>query len=106
MTTTSHIGADTPRRGLAAKVRGDANYTADLKRPGMLYGRILRSPHAHARITRIDASAAMALPGVHAVLTHADVPSVPIDADLLILDPILRHVGDEVAVVVAEREST
>jgi CO/xanthine dehydrogenase Mo-binding subunit len=106
MTTASAIGAGTPRRGLAAKVRGDALYTADLKRPGMLHGRILRSPHPHARITDIDAARALALPGVHEVLTHLDVPPVRIDADLLVLDPILRHVGDEVAVVVADREST
>ena len=99
------IGESVPRAGLDAKVRGAADYTADLKRPGMLYGRILRSPHPHARIRRIDTSRAKALPGVHAVLTYRDVPQVRIDADLLPLDQRLRFVGDEVAVVAAERES-
>ena len=99
------IGESVPRAGLDAKVRGAADYTADLKRSGMLYGRILRSPHPYARIRRIDASRAKALPGVHAVLTYQDVPQVRIDADLLPLDQTLRFIGDEVAVVAAERES-
>jgi xanthine dehydrogenase molybdenum-binding subunit len=99
------VGESVPRTGLDAKVRGAAEYTADLKRPGMLYGRILRSLQPHARIRSIDASKAAALPGVHAVITHRDVPQVRIDADLLPLDQMLRFVGDEVAVVAAERES-
>lgn len=100
------IGQSLPRVGLDAKVNGGADYTADLKRPGMLYGRILRSPHAHARIVRIDASRALALPGVHAVVTFEDVPpDVRIDADLAPLDRTLRFVGDEVAVVAADSES-
>jgi len=99
------VGVSVPRIGLDAKVRGQALYTADLRRPGMLYGRVLRSPHAHARILRIDASKALQLPGVHAVITWEDVPNVRIDADLLPLDRVLRFVGDEVAVVAAERES-
>ncbi len=105
MTSPAFIGEPVPRIGLDAKVRGEAEYTADLKRPGMLFGRILRSPHPHARIRSIDTSRAMALPGVHAVLTHLDVPNARIDADLLALDQILRFVGDEVAVIAAERES-
>ncbi len=71
----------------------------------MLYGRILRSPHPHARIRAIDASKAKALPGVHAVLTYQDVPQIRIDADLLPFDQTVRFVGDEVAVVAAERET-
>ncbi|HWC30671.1 MAG TPA: molybdopterin cofactor-binding domain-containing protein, partial [Dehalococcoidia bacterium] len=105
MTNQALIGASVPRTGLDAKVRGAAEYTADLKRPGMLYGKILRSPHPHARIRSIDVSRALALPGVHAALTYHDVPDVRIDADLLPLDQTLRFVGDEVAVVAAERES-
>ena len=105
MTNQTVIGASVPRTGLDAKVRGAAEYTADLKRPGMLYGRILRSPHPHARIRSIDTSKALALPGVHAVLTYEDVPDARLDADLLPLDQTLRFVGDEVAVVAAERES-
>ena len=56
------------------KVTGRAMYGADLKLPGMLYGKILRSPHAHARILTIDTSAAEKLPGVTAVMTSADLP--------------------------------
>ncbi len=99
------VGVAVPRLGLAEKVQGRARYTADLKRPGMLYGRVLRSPHAHARITHVEVSAASRLPGVHAVLTHADVPLVRLDADLLPLDAVVRFVGDEVAVVAAESEA-
>jgi CO/xanthine dehydrogenase Mo-binding subunit len=103
--TFSTVGQSVDRIGLAAKVTGASEYTADLKLPGMLYGRVLRSPHAHARVLSIDASEALRLPGVHAVLTWQDVPDRRIDADLLALDPVLRFVGDEVAVVAAERES-
>src|SRR6266581_2744436 len=99
------VGTVVPRMGLVDKVQGKTRYTADLKRPGMLYGCVLRSPHAHARIINIDVSEATRLPGVHAVLTYRDVPAVRIDADLLPLDAIVRFVGDEVAVVAAESET-
>ena len=102
--TLTVVGTNVARIGLADKVTGAALYTADLKRPNMLHGKVLRSPHAHARIVRIDVSQALQLPGVHGVLTYADVPQVGIDRDLLSLDPVLRFVGDEVAVVAAERE--
>ena len=58
------------------KVMGRARYAADIHLPGMLHGKILRSPHAHARIRNIDASRALALPGVKAVVTSADLPDV------------------------------
>lgn len=103
--TLAVVGSDVARFGLAEKTRGAALYTADLKRPGMLYGRVLRSPHAHARVLSINASRALQLPGVHAVLTYEDTPRVNIDADLLPLDPVVRFVGDEVAVVAAESEA-
>ena len=81
------IGESVTRTGLEAKVRGAAEYTADLKRPGMLYGRILRSPHPHARIRSIDVSKAA---GAAAASTpssrYKDVPHVRIDADLVPLD--------------------
>src|SRR5262245_21536117 len=99
------VGVSVPRLGLAEKVRGQARYTADLKRPGMLYGRVLRSPHAHARIIYLDTSEAERVPGVHAVLTYQDVPQRRIDADLLPLEPVLRFVGDEIALVAAEHEA-
>ena len=61
------------------KVTGRALYGADLKLPGMLYGKVLRSPHAHARIKSIDTSAAEKLPGVKAVMTAADLPQQKFD---------------------------
>src|SRR3990172_1426291 len=67
------IGKPAPRVEGALKVTGAARYTADVALPGTLWGKSLHSPYAHARIRRIDASAARALPGVHAVLTGEDV---------------------------------
>src|SRR5277367_4025242 len=58
------------------KVMGRANFGADMKMPGMLHGRIKRSPHPHASILKIDTSKALALPGVRAVVTSADFPEI------------------------------
>ena len=58
------------------KVTGRANFGADMKMPGMLHGRVKRSPYPHARIVKIDASKALALPGVRAVVTSADFPEI------------------------------
>ncbi|HCP24782.1 MAG: xanthine dehydrogenase family protein molybdopterin-binding subunit [SAR202 cluster bacterium] len=68
------VGSTPVRHDGADKVTGRARYGADTNMPGMLYGKILRSPHAHAVIKSVDASAAEALPGVHAVVTSADWP--------------------------------
>src|SRR2546425_2167410 len=68
------IGASPARADAWEKVRGRPIYAGDLALAGMLHGRIVRSPYASARIVRIDTNAAGALPGVAAVLTHADVP--------------------------------
>src|ERR1043166_2358366 len=68
------VGTRPVRPDGVPKVTGRALYGADLAMPGMLTGRILRSPHAHARIRSIDTSKAAALPGVKAVLTSADLP--------------------------------
>ena len=64
------IGRATPRIDAVERVTGKATYTNDIRLPGMLFGRILRSPHPHARIRSIDVSKARALPGVKAVITH------------------------------------
>ena len=69
------IGGSPTRADAWEKVRGAPIYAGDFALPGMLYGRIVRSPYASARIARIDIEAARALPGVVAVLTHADVPN-------------------------------
>lgn len=68
------IGTRPVRPDGVDKVTGRAEYGADVKMEGLLYGAVLRSPHAHARIKRIDTSKAEALPGVKAVATHADFP--------------------------------
>ncbi|MBN1453952.1 MAG: molybdopterin-dependent oxidoreductase [Anaerolineales bacterium] len=94
-------------------VQGRPVFTDDFRLEGTLYGALLTSPYAHARIKRIDASRARALPGVHAVLTHEDLPRIkhasggqsypqPLPYDQVCLDDKVRHVGDRVAVVAAE----
>jgi 4-hydroxybenzoyl-CoA reductase alpha subunit len=94
------------------KVTGRAKYTADLRLPGMIVGKILGSPIAHGRITRIDVAKARALPGVLAVITGADVPDTwygvsPAreDEQILAKDRV-RYVGDEIAAVAAVDEAT
>lgn len=98
----------------ARVVSGREAYTLDEPAPpGLLHVAVLGSPHPHARITRIDATAARGAPGVHLVLTHHDVPGTLYSTarhenrlddpdDTRILDPVLRFVGQRVAVAVAE----
>ena len=97
-------------------VRGAARYTFDTAMQGMLHIKLLRSPHPHARIMSIDKTAALAVPGVHAVLTHEDAPAklfstarhevVEMDPDdTRVLDTVVRFVGQKVAAVVAETEA-
>ena len=99
-----------------AIVTGRARYTMDVAIDGLLHMKILRSPHPSARIARIDASAALTAPGVVAVLTHEDSPprhfstarhelSTDDPDDTLVLDPIIRFVGQRVAAVVATSEA-
>ena len=100
--TINVAGTAVIRRDLEVKLTGQARYTADLKLPGMLYGAILRSPHPHADIVSVDASGALALPSVRAVVTPFDVPTGRLAPDLAILDTRVRFVGDEVAAVAAD----
>jgi len=99
-----HIGKATPRKDARAIVTGSAQYLDDVRVPGMLQGRVLRSPHPHARIKSIDTSRAEAYPGVKAVLTYKNVPNwiggVPYHRP--VLDSTMRWVGDAVALVAAE----
>jgi putative selenate reductase molybdopterin-binding subunit len=107
------VGRGEPKVDGVKLAVGRSVFTDDVALPGMLYGALLTSPYAHARIKRIDASKARALPGVHAVLTHKDIPRVkyasggqsypqPLPFDQVCLDHKVRHVGDRVAVVAAE----
>ena len=93
--------------------KGNPAFTDDIEPRGMLYAKVLRSPHAHARILSIDDSAARAVPGVHAVLHHGNTPRVkyasggqswpnPHPYDQVSFDDRVRHVGDRVAAVAAE----
>lgn len=110
---TDVVGHPEPKVDAVKLAKGRPVFTDDFELPGMLYAALLTSPHAHARITRIDASQAKALPGVHAVLTYQDVPRViyasggqsypnPPPWDQVSLDSKVRYVGDRVAVVAAE----
>ncbi len=92
-----------------AKVTGRAIYADDITLPRMLHGKLLRSIHAHARIKSIDASAALALPGVHAVITGKDLPEyygiIPWTQDEQALcEEKARYVGDAIAAVAADSE--
>jgi CO/xanthine dehydrogenase Mo-binding subunit len=102
-----HIGLSARREDGIPKVSGEFAYSSDLWAAGMLWGHTLRSPHAHARIRSIDLSQALAASGVHAVLTHQDVPGEKRyglefrDQPVLALDRV-RYFGEPVAVVAAE----
>ena len=108
------IGQPTPSVEGAAKVTAEARYLEDLQAPGMLYGKICRSPLPHARIRGIDTSRAQRLPGVIAVITARDMPDikfsfVPEHADktpLCAPGRTVRYAGDEVAAVAAVDERT
>ena len=95
----------------AEKVTGKALYTVDVKLPGMAHGKILRSPYAHARLTRVDATQAEKLPGVFAVVTREDQRRLRMfgaaykDQTIVAVDKV-RYVGDPVAAVAAVDEAT
>src|SRR5918994_1918946 len=101
------VGESVRRVDGTPKVTGEFAYSSDLSAAGMLWGHTLRSPHAHARIIGIDISGAVAMPGVHAVLTHADVPGEKRyglefrDQPVLAFERV-RYFGEPVAVVAAE----
>ena len=96
------VGLPAARRDLAEKLVGEARFAADVRLEGTLIGKILRSPHPHARVLAVDVSAAMAVPGVRAAVTPFDVPNGRIAPDVPILDSKVRFVGDEVAAIAAD----
>lgn len=111
----SVVGKPLPRVDGKVKVTGEGKFAADIMLPNMLHGKILRSPHPHAKIMKIDTSRAEALPGVHWVVTgkeigpirfaFVDTPRYPADQYPLAIDKV-RYVGDEVAAVAAVDEIT
>ncbi|MBO4223756.1 molybdopterin-dependent oxidoreductase [Bradyrhizobium neotropicale] len=112
----SAFGRSLPAPAGPLVVRGAARYTFDTKLEGLLHVKLLRSPHPHAKIVRVDKSAALAVPGVHAVLTHEDAPKLLFSTarhekdwmdpeDTRVLDDVVRFIGQKVAAVVAETEA-
>lgn len=114
----SILGKRIPREESVPKVTGKANYTVDIMLPGMLYGKILTSPHAHAKILNIDTTKARKLKGVKAVVTGRDIPDkrmikpnitigapLPSDVFAMAKDKV-RYVGDIIGAVAAMDEDT
>jgi putative selenate reductase molybdopterin-binding subunit len=113
--TWERVGKPEPKVDAVKLVQGKPAFAADIEKRGMLVAKVLHSPHAHARIKRIDASRARELDGVAAVLTHLDIPRVvfstagqsdpiPGPLDSFSLDNKVRFVGDRVAFVAAETD--
>jgi 4-hydroxybenzoyl-CoA reductase subunit alpha len=107
----SVVGKALPKPDAYGKVTGSANYADDIVLPRMLFGKLLRSRHAHALVKKVDCTRALSMPGVVAVMTGADLPvkygilpSSP-DEEVLASDKV-RYVGDPVAAVVADDELT
>ena len=111
----AYIGSSVKRREDVPLLRGVGKYVGDIRRPGMVHAAILRSTRAHARLAAIDATAALALPGVVGVLTAADMPglkTIPMRTGIMeglkrsqqtpVATDRVRYVGDPVAVVVAQ----
>ncbi len=105
MKVSKVIGKSLPRVEGAAKVSGGLRYAADVLRPGTLWGKVLRSPFAHARILSIDTSRASTLPGVKAIVTAADIKTRLVGATLkdmpVMASERVRFVGEEIAAVAA-----
>ena len=111
VSTPGKVGESTIRSDGVPKVRGEFDYSSDLFMDGMLWGITLRSPHPHARVLSIETSEAEAMPGVHAVLTHEDVPGRKVYGMEIPDQPVLawervRYQGEAVAIVAADHPET
>lgn len=106
----STLGKETPQVTAREKVLGRALYAGDLKLPGMLHAKVLRSPYPHARIVHVDTAAAKALPGVRVVLAGGDTPErlwgIHRKEHRILATGVVRFVGEEVAAVAAVDEET
>jgi xanthine dehydrogenase YagR molybdenum-binding subunit len=101
------VGKPVNRVDGRARVTGAARYTYDIQPPGLIHAGVLRSPHPHARIVRIDISEAEKLPGVRAILTKDNAPDIGWYAGASkLFDSVLRFVGEEVAAVAADDMDT
>jgi len=112
---TTVVGQPAHKVDAVRLVKGNPAFTDDIEPRGMLHAKVLRSPHAHARIVAIDDAEARALPGVHAILHHGNTPRVkyasagqswpnPYPWDQVSFDDKVRHVGDRVAAVAADTD--
>ncbi|MFD3731550.1 xanthine dehydrogenase family protein molybdopterin-binding subunit [Streptomyces sp. NPDC058632] len=105
------LGVSLPAADTRAKTEGTFPYAADLWAEGLLWAAVLRSPHPHARIASIDTTHAREMPGVHAVVTHEDVPGTPVyergrsDRPVFASD-VVRHHGEAIAAVAADHPDT
>lgn len=110
MAESNIVGIPTPRVEGQDKVSGRAAYAADVKLPGVLWVKVVRSPLAHARIKRIDASKARNVAGVKAVVTGEDFKGVKVGKKIVdmpvLADGVVRYIGEKVAAVAAETEAT
>ncbi|MBY8887991.1 xanthine dehydrogenase family protein molybdopterin-binding subunit [Streptomyces sp. PTM05] len=105
------LGASVPPADAEAKARGVFPYAADLWAEGLLWAAVLRSPHASARIVSVDTTAAAAMPGVRAVVTHADVPGAATHGRRVADRPVfahdvVRHHGEPIAAIAADHPDT
>jgi hypothetical protein len=116
-TAGTAFGHSLPAPGGPQVVRGAARYTFDTAVEGLLHIKMLRSPHPHAKIISIDKTAALNVPGVHAILTYEDVPGRLFSTarherawmdpdDTRVLDDVVRFIGQKVAAVIAETEAS
>jgi len=110
MTEYTYLGKSLPRTHDQGRLTGESLYAGDFRLPGMLWGKILHSPYAHARILNIDISQAQRLPGVKAVVTSADTPGLRMgrwlqDRPVLAQEEV-RYIGDPVAAIAALDQET
>src|SRR4029450_4003819 len=107
-TSKQVVGNPTPRIEGELKVSGEAKYAVDITVPGMLWGKLLRSPIASGKIKSLNTSQAEALPGVHAVVTGQDCAGLKIGRRLydmpILADGEVKFIGEKVAAVAAESE--
>jgi CO/xanthine dehydrogenase Mo-binding subunit len=109
--TQGGIGSNVARPDGALKVRGEFAYSSDLWHEDMVWGATLRSPHPYARITSIDITGALTVPGVHAVLTHENVPGdnrygLMLPDQPVLASTVVRYEGEPVALVAADHPET
>ena len=108
MKKLKYVGQRVPETYSFTKVSGEAQFTDDLWFPDLLYGKIVRSPHPHARVIAIDFSRALTIPGVVSVMTGKDTPQKKFISQISDMYPLaidkVRYVGDPLAVVLAESE--